>query len=42
MRGHPKLADSSAASKDEAVARRLWAISEELTGVRYAFNGRTG
>jgi NAD(P)-dependent dehydrogenase (short-subunit alcohol dehydrogenase family) len=37
MRGHPKLVESSAASKDEATARRLWAVSEELTGVRYAF-----
>jgi NAD(P)-dependent dehydrogenase (short-subunit alcohol dehydrogenase family) len=37
MRGHPKLVDSSAASKDEATARRLWNVSEELTGVRYAF-----
>jgi NAD(P)-dependent dehydrogenase (short-subunit alcohol dehydrogenase family) len=37
MRGHPKLVDSSTASKDEATARRLWAISEELTDVRYVF-----
>jgi NAD(P)-dependent dehydrogenase (short-subunit alcohol dehydrogenase family) len=37
MRGHPKLVDSSAASKDQATARRLWEVSEELTGVRYAF-----
>jgi NAD(P)-dependent dehydrogenase (short-subunit alcohol dehydrogenase family) len=37
MRGHPKLVDSSAASKDEAAARRLWEASEDLTGVRYAF-----
>ena len=37
MRGHPKLVDSSAASKDEATALRLWERSEELTGVRYAF-----
>ena len=36
MRGHPKPAESSAASKDEAAARHLWAVSEELTGVRYA------
>jgi NAD(P)-dependent dehydrogenase (short-subunit alcohol dehydrogenase family) len=42
MRGHPKLVESSAASKDEATARRLWAVSEDLTGVRYAFSARTG
>ena len=38
MRGHPKLVDSSAASRDEAIARRLWEVSEDLTGVRYAFS----
>ena len=37
MRGHPKVVGSSAASKDEATARRLWERSEELTGVRFAF-----
>jgi len=37
MRGHPKLTDSSAASHDEAAARRLWEVSEDLTGIRYAF-----
>jgi NAD(P)-dependent dehydrogenase (short-subunit alcohol dehydrogenase family) len=37
MRGHPKLTDSSAASHDEAAARRLWEVSEDLTGVRYRF-----
>ena len=44
MRGHPKLVDSSPASKDEATARRLWEASEDLTGVRYEFSsaGRTG
>ena len=34
-RGHPKLVDSTKASKDEDAARRLWDVSEELTGVRY-------
>jgi NAD(P)-dependent dehydrogenase (short-subunit alcohol dehydrogenase family) len=44
MRGHPKLVDSSAASKDEVTARRLWEVSEDLTGVRYDFSSaaRTG
>ncbi|HWM09809.1 MAG TPA: oxidoreductase [Solirubrobacteraceae bacterium] len=34
-RGHPKVVSASNAAHDEAVARRLWAASEELTGVRY-------
>jgi NAD(P)-dependent dehydrogenase (short-subunit alcohol dehydrogenase family) len=37
MRGHPKRVSSSAASKDQAVAARLWTRAEELTGVRYEF-----
>jgi NAD(P)-dependent dehydrogenase (short-subunit alcohol dehydrogenase family) len=36
-RGHPKRVDSTSASKDTAVAARLWTVSEELTGVRYDF-----
>ena len=35
MRGHPKLVDRSAAAKDPGQARRLWEVSEDLTGVRY-------
>jgi NAD(P)-dependent dehydrogenase (short-subunit alcohol dehydrogenase family) len=34
-RGAPVKVKSNAASHDEAVARRLWEVSEELTGVRY-------
>lgn len=34
LRGSPKLVDRSAAARDTATARRLWALSEELTGVR--------
>jgi NAD(P)-dependent dehydrogenase (short-subunit alcohol dehydrogenase family) len=34
-RGHPKRVDSTSASKDRDVAARLWAVSEDLTGVRY-------
>ena len=34
-RGHPKRVDSTKASKDEDAARRLWSVSEELTGVSY-------
>lgn len=36
MRGSPAKVRSSPASYDEATAQRLWAISEELTGVEYA------
>jgi len=35
MRGYPKLVASSARSHDVDVQRRLWAVSEELTGVVY-------
>lgn len=35
MRGHPKLVKSSSQSHDLEVQRRLWAVSEELTGVSY-------
>jgi NAD(P)-dependent dehydrogenase (short-subunit alcohol dehydrogenase family) len=33
--GHPRLVGSSKASQDEAVAARLWTLSEKLTGVTY-------
>ncbi|MEV5366051.1 SDR family NAD(P)-dependent oxidoreductase [Streptomyces cellulosae] len=35
MRGHPKPVRSSRASHDRAVQQRLWAVSEELTGVTF-------
>jgi len=35
MRGHPKKVTSNARSRDAEVARRLWEVSERLTGVRY-------
>jgi len=35
VRGYPVLVDSSPDSHDEATQRRLWAVSEELTGVRF-------
>ncbi len=35
MRGRPKLVGRSKAARDEAVARRLWEVSEELTGVSF-------
>ena len=35
QRGAPKLVNRSDAAKDAAVARHLWDVSEELTGVRF-------
>ncbi|MEU9699453.1 SDR family NAD(P)-dependent oxidoreductase [Streptomyces sp. NPDC047981] len=34
-RGHPKLVESSRLSHDMAVQHRLWAVSEDLTGVTF-------
>ncbi|MEU5962533.1 hypothetical protein ABZ777_15100 [Micromonospora parva] len=34
-RGNPRLVTSSPASYDLAVQQRLWAVSEDLTGVRF-------
>jgi hypothetical protein len=35
QRGHPALAKRSAAAQDADTARRLWQLSEELTGVAF-------
>ncbi|MFZ5442650.1 MAG: oxidoreductase [Myxococcota bacterium] len=35
LKGSPRRCDSNAKSKDPASARRLWEISEQLTGVRF-------
>ncbi len=35
LRGHPKLVQSSQQSHDQDVQRRLWTVSEELTGVTF-------
>ncbi|MGW4100003.1 SDR family NAD(P)-dependent oxidoreductase [Mycobacterium sp. NPDC004974] len=35
LRGYPKLVTSSKQSHDEELQRRLWAVSEELTGVSF-------
>jgi NAD(P)-dependent dehydrogenase (short-subunit alcohol dehydrogenase family) len=35
QRGAPKLVGRSSAAQDVGVARRLWDVSEELTGVRF-------
>ena len=37
QRGYPKVVSPVKAGRDEAVAARLWTVSEELTGVSYAF-----
>jgi NAD(P)-dependent dehydrogenase (short-subunit alcohol dehydrogenase family) len=35
QRGHPRPVGMTSAARDEAAARRLWEVSEELTGVRF-------
>jgi hypothetical protein len=35
QRGAPKLVERSSAAKNPDVARRLWDVSEQLTGVRF-------
>lgn len=35
LRGHPRLVQSSAPSRDEFLQRRLWKASEELTAISY-------
>jgi hypothetical protein len=37
FRGHPHLVTPSGAARDEPLAARLWEVSEDLTGVRFAF-----
>jgi NAD(P)-dependent dehydrogenase (short-subunit alcohol dehydrogenase family) len=36
QRGHPKRVSPSGAARDEQVARRLWEVSEEMTGVSFS------
>ncbi len=36
LRGYPTRVSSSAAARDPAIARRLWDISEQLTGVHFS------
>ncbi|MGH3966540.1 MAG: short-chain dehydrogenase, partial [Mycobacterium sp.] len=35
IRGYPKIVSSSKKSHDADLQRRLWAVSEELTGVTF-------
>lgn len=37
MKGEPGKVDSTALSKNKAVAKRLWEVSEELVGLEYQF-----
>lgn len=37
MRGYPRKVETSNAAKDVNLAKRLWEVSEELTGVNYAW-----
>jgi NAD(P)-dependent dehydrogenase (short-subunit alcohol dehydrogenase family) len=36
QRGHPHIVSPSGAAQDAAVARRLWEVSEDLTGVKFS------
>lgn len=42
MRGHPILVEATKRANGEEAARRLWEISEQLTGVTYDFRGPRG
>ncbi|KPC66444.1 short-chain dehydrogenase, partial [Streptomyces sp. NRRL WC-3753] len=35
VKGHPRLVTSSPESYEVAVQQRLWAVSEDLTGVKF-------
>jgi NAD(P)-dependent dehydrogenase (short-subunit alcohol dehydrogenase family) len=39
QRGHPKPVAPNKAARDQDVARRLWEVSEEMTGVRFDLAG---
>ena len=36
-RGFPRRVGTTKSARDPKAARRLWEVSEELTGVRYEF-----
>ncbi|MBA3864808.1 MAG: SDR family NAD(P)-dependent oxidoreductase [Solirubrobacterales bacterium] len=42
QRGYPKVVSPVGRGRDRANAERLWTVSEELTGVRYAFGVAAG
>ena len=35
QRGHPQPVSPNRAARDKAVAKRLWEVSEEMTGVHF-------
>ena len=37
MRGYPRKVDTSEAAKDADLAKRLWNVSEDLTGISYTW-----
>jgi NAD(P)-dependent dehydrogenase (short-subunit alcohol dehydrogenase family) len=39
QRGHPNVVEPSAAARDRETARRLWEVSEQLTGARFELAG---
>ena len=41
LRGHPHLVTAIARAYDEDTARRLWSVSQELTGIHYEFGPAT-
>ena len=41
MWGYPKQVASNQLSHDETIAQKLWAVSEELTGVKFEFENKT-
>lgn len=41
IKGYPRVVESSDQSHDEEIQRRLWAVSEELTGVRFPLDRRS-
>jgi NAD(P)-dependent dehydrogenase (short-subunit alcohol dehydrogenase family) len=42
QRGHPKQVSPNSAARDEDVARRLWEVSEQMTGVRFEVSAGEG
>ena len=42
MRGFPVEVDSKDLAQDEEIAEKLWNVSEELTGVKFAFGAGAG
>lgn len=41
MRGYPVKVEANELSKDENIAKKLWEVSESLTGVKFEFDRRT-